>query len=411
MRRVPVAAAILLGGALTACGPEVEPVELYVSSLDFSDVEGFDNRHHYEISGDEFDDPHVLVEDRVWAVGTPEVVLADDRRLNAALNEPAPYTRGTPMVITAGFGAVDPSVASVAVTAVGRLVSQTDEAWAPIELFSVNETVGLQDSLTVQTAPLPTRVDLYALEIAWTVAAGEETSEFTTRTEVPTTWRRPMDGVPRYRRAFVWSARFAAGEWPEPDSLDPEALVEAEKALADRMLSGFLTLAEDVGKSYGGFPRPDYDGYVDGVDVFLDFPRTACGEFKHGLMALIEYQGVDAKWAVLEFIAPAADKYSQYVTYDVPALGRDSQVWYHTNHAFVTVHGAVFDPTYDGRADSVADYEDQLFAQFCYGQDEPCLYTSDWCANAPKSNVHCIDNPPGRSEDLGFMLFVGDSYR
>ncbi len=102
-----------------------------------------------------------------------------------------------------------------------------------------------------------------------------------------------------------------------------------------------------------GRPHPDYDGVVDGVAVWLDFPRSACREFKHGLMAVIEYQGIAAKWGVLEF----------------------------------------------------------LFAQFCYGQAEPCQTTADWCDDPPDEGVNCIGNPPGYDPDLGFVSYDGDSYR
>lgn len=398
--------------ALGACGPETAPVALYVAAIDFTSSAGANNRIDYEISGGEFDAPHVVVGDRVFVVEDPEprVDVQDGRRLIADFDEPAPYVRRVPMRLRVTLGATAEAAArAIDYSVQGVLRSETEPSRAelPVLVASGSAEVGVPVELV--TDDLPSRVDLYTLELIWTLrpAGCEEclAETLSTRHLVPTTWRQPIDEAPRYRRTLVWSAKFAAGEWPEGDRAD-----ESELALARAILDGFATLDEE-GKSYGAFPRPQYDGTVDAVDVWIDFPRSACGELKHGLQAMIEYQGVDAQWGVLEFLSTGTDRYSQYETYEVVALGRQPQVWYQTNHAFVVVKGRVLDPTYHGYAETVADYEDQLFRRFCYGKEEPCRNASDWCNHPPEPERHCIDNPPGPDPDLGFVFYSGDNYR
>lgn len=412
-RILAAASALLLLGA--ACGPATEPVDLYVAALDLSSAPGLDNRFDYEVSGEDFDDPHVTVTDRVFVVEAerPEVDLDDGRRLIAGFDEPAPYLQGTPMALAASFGAAaGVDVARFDVSVQGTLRSTTDPDWPARALVQASASLDGAAPLEVVTDALPERVDVFELELAWTLAPADckvgacAETELVTRHLVPTTWRAPREEAPRYRRAMLWSSAFAAGEWVA--GADPK---ETELAIARAVLEGYATLDETAGKSYGGFPRPEYDGEVDGVDVWLDFPRSACGEQKFAVMAMIEYQGIDAKWGVLEFLDPGPDRLSQYVTYEVPALGRDPEVWYHTNHAFAVVHGHIFDGTYDRYAPTVAEYEDGLFAKFCYGKDDPCRYTSDWCSNPPEAGTYCIDNPPGHDPELGFTFYSGDSYR
>lgn len=403
----------LWAATLTACGEAKVPVDLFVASIDFVNDPALNNRYDYEISGHDFDDEHTLVQGRVFSVEGPQgwVLTHQGRRLIADFDEPAPHRRQTPMSLEVRWGQAPELQASKVVVAVqGELRSTTAPTMPALPVLSYDGEVDLNAPLTLVTQDLPSRVDLYTLVLSWQLSPADcvadcEPRTFETHHAIPTFLRDPRPEVPRYKRMMLWSASFGAGQWI--DGPDP---AETERAISMAMLEGFATLHEAEGKSYGAFPRPTYDGQVDGVDVWLDFPRSACGEFKFGLMALIEYQGIDAQWGVLEFLNPGSDHFSQYATYDVPALGRDSRVWYHTNHAFTVVNGEVFDPTYNGYAPSYAEYEDQLFAKFCYGQDEPCNTTADWCDDPPEDGVHCIDNPPGHDPELGMVFYSGDSY-
>ncbi len=408
---------LILTTMTVACGDRTEPVQLYVSGLDFINDPAVNNRFDYEISGEDFEAEHVLVSERVFTVGhQAQVNVTEGRLLIAEFDEPAPHRRASPMNLRVSFGQAEGfAVAKLVGTVQGVLRSTTDPDWPEVEVL--NETLAVEASASIEmsTDVLPSRTDLYELELQWTLQ-GEDCADacpsanFVTRHLIPTLWRNPRSEAPRYKRALLWSAQFGVGDWVDEGAGDPVTL-ESEAAISLAMLKGFATLSKAAGKSYGAFRRPDYDGMVDGVDVWLDFPRSACGEFKHGLMAMIEYQGIDAKWGVLEFLKPGPDVFSQYVTYNVPALGRDAEVWYYTNHAFTTVNGQVYDPSYNGHAETVDKYEDQLFAQFCYGQTAPCETTADWCDDPPAEGVYCIDNPPGYDPELGFVYYEGDTYR
>lgn len=408
---------LVLSSLALACGDRTEPAQLYVSGLDFSNDPALDNRFDYEISGADFETEHTFVDERVFTVDPgAQINVSQGRLLIAGFDEPAPHRRSTPMNLRVVVDqAVDFDAQVVAVEVKGILRSPAHPEWPEMEVVNESLSTALSSPFELRTLPLPSRIGLYELELQWKLQGQECFGEcpvatFVTRHSIPNLWRNPRPEAPRYKQMFLWSAEFGVGEWPDKGPGDPETL-SSEAAISALMLEGFSNLDEAAGKSYGAFHRPEYDGMVDGVDVWLDFPRSACGEFKHGLMALIEYQGIDAKWGVLEFLNPGPDVFSQYVTYKVPALGREAEVWYYTNHAFTTVNGEVYDPTYNGHAKTVDEYEDQLFAQFCYGQTTACETTADWCDDPPADGVHCIDNPPGYDPDLGFVYYDGDTYR
>lgn len=412
-----LAGGLIVALAGWACADPTEPVDLYVAAIDFVNDPEVDNRIDYEISGKNFDAPHLQVGERVFSVDAlePYLDLRDERRLIPEFDEPAPHLRDTPMHLRVGFGQRGQLAAQrLHVVVQGVLHSMSEPARSPVPVLVFEGEVDLSEPLDLVTDRLPSRTDLYRLQLSWQLNDAAcisdcARSRFVTRHLIPTLWRRPRPEAPRYKRMLLWSAQFGAGEWPDGPPDAPETR-QSEREISLAMLDGIATLAQSEGRSYGAFARPEYDGEVDGVDVWLDFPRSACGEFKFALMALIEYQGIDAQWGVLEFLHPASTRLSQYVTYDVPAMGRESQVWYHTNHAFAVVNGEIFDATYNGYAPTIGEFEDNLFAKFCYGQDEPCRTTRDWCDDPPKDGVNCIDNPPGYDPELGFVFYTGDSY-
>lgn len=395
------------------------------TSIHFTSAPNLHNRHHYAITQSPWGSPNIDVGDEVWRLalpaaryltpqtaGQPYALGVEAGELASAMNEPAPYTQGTPLVLDVTFDVFHaPRPAALEVKASGVLRSMTDPTREPIALFVHHETLVQQPvgyaPLRLTTGKLPARVDLYALTITWELG---QQPPVTTRHLVPLTWRAPIRELPKFREPFVWAAAFAAGgQWPDGPRSAPQT-EQSEIAISARMLAGFTTLP----KQYGSFPRPKYDGKSSGLEMFLDFPRSACGEFKFGLMALIETHGIDAQWGALHFDAKelgplSRERLSFYKTRKIAALGREAKHWYYANHAFTVVRNQIFDPTYNVHKPSLAEYDDYMFEKYCYGESTPCKVNS-WCDTAPQDEAtRCIDNPPGFKSSM-WRFFSGDSY-
>lgn len=395
------------------------------------------NRHAYEVTQRPWGSPNVEVGEEVWRAAQPAAIYLGEEEpaapfalglgegeFAAAFNEPAPYTQGTPMRLTADigwYGPADRMPAKLQVGVIGALVSMTDPELKPIPILDTRASLTKHAQgptrfvgFKADSAPLPTRLDLYMLELRWTILPQEcggpcpGLAQGVTRHRVPLTWREPRPELPRFREPFIWAAAWGAGVWPDGPPA-AAATADSEIALSRKMLEGFSGL-DRLGKSYGSFPRPRYDGKNSGLEMFLDFPRSACGEFKYGLMALIETHGIDAKWGALHFDKHGKDILSFYKTRPIAALGREQKHWYYANHAFTMVRGHVLDPTYDVYRPSLAEYDDFMFEKYCYGEETPCKVNS-WCDTPPTDEAaRCIDNPPGFDRDGSFRFYTGDGY-
>jgi hypothetical protein len=396
------------------------------------------NRHDYDITQHPWGSPNTHIGDEVWRAALPLSAYTErspgirrfDLSLEAgelasALNEPAPYTQGTPVALDAdvGWSGAGRAPEALRVQLTASLQSMTDPALAPIALLTHDATLTARApddparfvGLRATTAALPARLDLYVLTLEWTITpqgcegACPPPSHSATRHRVPLTWRTPRRELPRFREPFIWAAAWAAGQWPDGPRAAPDT-IKSELGISEALLKGFATL-NTVGHSYGAFPRPKYDGKNSGLEMFLDFPRTACGEFKFGLMALIETHGIDAQWGALHFTEPGSrDRLSFYKTRPLAALGRETIHWYYANHAFTLVRGHVFDPTYNVSRPSLAEYDDFMFEKYCYGEDTPCKVNS-WCDSPPADEAtRCVVNPPGFDKEGPLHFYSGDGY-
>jgi hypothetical protein len=256
--------------------------------------------------------------------------------------------------------------------------------------------------VSITAAPLPTataRVWELAMTHVYSIAG--VTYSHTHYQELAQTWRAPLPGTPLYQQILRWG-----GEWI--DGTVQDLGEPTENQLAETLLFGMNALA-DLGYRYGPFPRPST--IVDRAEVFLDFRQSACGEFRGFYMALTETQGIDSNWLWFWFNKPSSTWYSMYETIVIAALGRTPQVWRYQDHIVVEVNGVVYDPTYIVTKPDATAYEDFMFARFCYGEDESCRHSQDWCTIPGGPQGVCIDNPPGHDTTIGPGRFRGEDYR
>ena len=381
-------------------------VALFPARIELLDAPGLDNRHDYEISGADWDAPHRTVGDTVF-VSEARPHLDGLGRLGFIMNEPAPYTAGTPLALRITTGAALASTRDLELQWVlsASLRSTTDVDLAPVELGTFSGVAtrrdGAEAAIVLELGPLPDRVDVWTLVLEWELSAedpgyvGDLAGEGIVEIVVPTLLADPVAEAPRYKQALLWSATWGAGEW---DRDDPETA----HAIARRMTEGIRTL-EDEGHSYGSFPRPPRAEIDDRVNVYLDFDRTACGEHRGILMALIEYHGIDASWVWYRFPDDSDDEFvtganTHYATRVISAVGREPKVWRMTNHIVVDVAGRIYDPTYTVIKDSWQEYEDWMFERYC---------------RQTFLGFECVPNPAGYAENDGVhpRLIRADNYK
>lgn len=390
-----------------------DDLTVFPSAIWFEDAPGLDNRHAYEITGPGWKAEHRIVTDRVWGTGLrPRTDV--NGRVAPNFDEPAPYTAGTPMHLRARFDAAfAPDVDLDAhVRAVGTLRSTTDPTIGVREILhwedDIERTDGSFPMARIESAPLPRRVDVWELDIRWTVTSEVDTQTFRTTHVVPTTWRDPMPDAPLYKRLLLWSSTWAAGEWTDAGP-GQQATADSIHRITSKLLYGTRTL-EDKGRSYGRFPRPDRDRIDDRANVWLDFSRSACGEWRGALMALVETQGINASWVWFKFPDPDDEDdeaywhpgvYTHYRTREIAAVGRRARRWVNTNHIVVKVNGRIYDPTYTVIKDSWGEYEDWMFAEYCKTD------------RARPRDRDCVPNPPGydKGDDIHPRVIFADNYR
>ncbi len=361
---------------------------VFPAEIRFHAADGMKNRHDYQITGPTWESPHRHIGNTTFLVAPGGQVLADGQ-YEYALNEPAPYTSGTPVKLAFELDTdlLDEHEEAIDWQVRGVLRSQTDPGLPAIELFRSEGTVVTDGEkfpfVEVETDDLPDRVDLWTLELQWDLRAHGGSllleQEAVTRHTIPTLWRNPRGEAPRYKQAILWAARWGAGEWEGE---------EAKHDIALRMLEGIDGLGRE-GRSYGGFARPDRSLIEDRVDIYLDFERTACGEHRGIMMALVEYHGIDATWVWFKFrdedeTGYVEDHYDRYRTRLHTAVGREAKHWSYGDHIVVSVDGRIYDPTHITVQDSWEDYEDYMFQEYCRG--------------GPLSD-DCVPNPKGWADD------------
>ena len=280
------------------------------------------------------------------------------------------------------------------------------ESGAQIELFNISGALkaNSENEYPSVLLSLPQlsheSSNLYTLHITHEYSAlGEEWIQDTEQ-EFAQTWRLPIDGVPLYKKIIRWGCLWLNATFEEKGE-------ETENVIADIYIDAMRSL-EDEGYSYGAFPRPSQEEYTNTAEVFLDFKRSACGEFRGFFLALLESQGIDANWLLFNYYEPSSENYSMYQTIEIAALGRSKRVWRYSNHIMTEVNGVVYDPVYLVRKSSMEEYEDFMFASYCYGEDYTCA--NDWCTEADGPQNICIDNPAGYQEGISPPVFRGDSY-
>ncbi len=402
------------GAPTTPADLRAEVEGLSPISLRLTDAPGRDNRHDYEITNPPITSPHALISDEVWRLG-PAPMIEGDAITQASLDEPAPYTRGTPprLVVNLGWRGDGAPPALIALDLEGTLRSTTAPHQPAVELLRVSaqvaplraEPVGQRgqslvfEGLVVDAAPLPDRVDLFELTLSWSMTpiaadgrAGQTVSRQTTHL-IPTSLRAPRDFV-RYKQIVTWASAWAAGDWIDHGPDDPRT-AESVHQIALAMLAGIRSL-EDEGYRYGPVVRPDKADFQSWADTLLDKKQAACGEFRGLMIALLEYHGVDATRVWFNFPDPSPDRLAFYETRPIAAVGTPARPWFDTNHSVVSVGGRIYDPTYTAWAESWGDYEDWLFVSYCRGFGRPCAASDPWCHEAPEdASARCVPNPPG----------------
>jgi len=440
--------------ALAACGdpdapPPVQPPDLMVpepdephipataapegafpASIRFLSAPDLHNRHLYAITQPPWRSPHQAVGLEVWRTST--VTLNETGSLTGdILDEPAPYTRSTPMVLEAqlawtGKGANEPDQVEVHLEGVLRSTTQSGlqvrivDARATLDAIAAqNLPAGLSGvafaPFSSATDTLPSRVDVWDLELTWTLTptrdgAPTHDAPRVSRTHhlIPTLLRDPLPNTPLYKRPIVWASTWAAGEWDDYGPDDPRS-AQTEHLIAMAEMEGMRSLA-DLGFRYGAFRRPSLDQITERVDLFLDFQQVACGEFRSMLIDLIEVHGIDARWVWLRFPTLDSQHYALYKTRFIAPIGQPAAHWFNTNHIVVTVNGQVYDPTYTVHAESWRAYEDWMFERYCLGQDTSCG-AGKWCTSSPPGEVGCIDNPAGFDPSWDMRVIEADGYR
>lgn len=320
------------------------------------------------------------------------VTVAGDGRLHHEISGP------TWEVPNRSVGDLVPNDGTAIAAVAGSTLRFTDDR-KPVSGTATPRFEGPALQLVGDTLELPELVGVWDLELRY---EGDIVASF----PLVTTWSEPIEGTPLYERMLLWT-----GQWLEgtpSKAVTPEAdIVAMEDAIALKTLRGMSALE---GRSYGAFARPkDKDNQAH---VWLDFERSACGEYRGGLMNLVESHGVDAQWVMMSFRDPSPEVLSMYETRVIAAVGREAKVWQHWNHVAVEVNGQVYDPSYDLHAESWNAYEDDLFERYCYGEAEKCKTPKGWCQQ-PRPEGTCIDNPPGFDEDdpvMALTVWRGDAY-
>ena len=365
-------------------------------------------RINYEITGPHFTDDHIQVKDTVMVTGKGKIekgLLIPDKTYTAAYCSGSTitiklyptYREDSPLpelfysysgnllykeTVLHSFTAEDKAI-----------ISNNTYEPISIELYTLPENSAKQYTLT--------------LNHTYTI----ENTEYTKTTEhiITSTWKCPIVGYPIYEKVINWGAQWLDGTFEDNGET-------TENLIADKLLTSMKQL-EELGFSYGGFSRPPSESdnpdeklYTNKADVFLDFKRSACGEFQGFFQNLLGTQGISSNWLWFYFSDPKSDWYSMYETIDLPALGTSSQVWRYQDHVVVEVNDIVYDPTYLLIKENADAYEDYIFQYFCYGEDRRCVHSSDWCTidNGPQGV--CIENPPGYDSAIGPNRFRGYSY-
>jgi hypothetical protein len=408
-------------------GCSTDPVilpSLLPETISFLSPQGENGRLYHEITGPTWETPNISIEDTVF--------ILDNRKFDSEnylttsdLDEPAGYISGSPMEILFNFTTDQnnktdelPIKLDLKVTLDSQYTDFYSNEILASNSFDLSNITTSGTSIKIITLPLPKVVDVYQLTIEYSLEnnKGDKTIYYTKHL-IPTTLKAPIPGTPIYHRSMLWASMWAAGYSLPTEEIENNDInntdytqidiEEMEHQISLKMMQGIFTL-DQMGYSYGPFPRPTVKD--NRAHVFLDFKRTACSEFRGILMALIEYHGIDAKWLSLSFDSPSSTWYSMYETRDIIALGRESQVWRHYNHVIVTVNNKVYDAVYNIFAEDFPTYEDDLFASYCYGEDEECDSPDGWCNYPRPENRPCIENPPGFDESLGMTIQYGDAY-
>ncbi|PKN27312.1 MAG: hypothetical protein CVU65_02975 [Deltaproteobacteria bacterium HGW-Deltaproteobacteria-22] len=397
---------VLLAVTLAACDdpakkshsvPLTDPIA--TSAIDFNGT----GRLNYKITGPTWETPNVEVTDRLFEL--VEGQLNARGELVPEILHMAAYASGGQAQLTvfpAWRGEGEPPAGTYHFMGVLMASDGTELPWFDQAGELTPAEGGGYAPVVIDAASLPAstaRVWELAMTHVYTVAA--ETYTHTHYQEVAQTWRAPLPVAPLYQQILRWG-----GEWI--DGFVEDLGEPTENQLAETLLFGMNHLA-DLGYRYGPFPRPS--DIVDRAEVFLDFKQSACGEFRGFYMALVESQGIDANWLWFWFNKPSSTWYSMYETIVIAALGRTPQVWRYQDHIVVEVNGVVYDPTYVVTKPDATAYEDFMFARFCFGEDESCKNSGDWCTLPGGPQGVCIDNPPGHDLEIGPGRFRGEDYR
>jgi hypothetical protein len=381
---------------------------LYTSKVEFSG----EGRIYYTVSayghGDEITSirwsaPDLDINEKTMEVGSG-TFNPETNHLIPDFNEMAAYCSDATPIITfypawRGEDAVPAGTYSFS----GKLVSSSG---IETQLFDISGDLSIDGTvltpIDVVLDPLPTATArLYTLIITTTYTISDDQT-FTTVTESDfvQVYRCPLAGTPLYERIIRWGSTWI-------DAAIEDLGETTENDLAETLLMGMYNL-EPLGYKYGGFPRPS--DFEDRAEVFLDFPTMACGEMRGFYMALVESQGIDANWLWFWFSQPSSEEYSMYQTISIKALGTSEIVWRYSDHIVVQVNGQVYDPTYLVMADNADDYEDFMFASFCYGDDTHCGGTQSWCTLPDGPQGICTENHPGEVENESPPRYTGEDY-
>ncbi|MDA3863587.1 MAG: hypothetical protein PF689_06920 [Deltaproteobacteria bacterium] len=409
---------VFICALLFGCSTKSEVLPSFVpESISFLASDDKNNRIYHEITGPTWETPNVSVEDQVFILQNGW--LDSQNQLNTkGLDEPAAYIAGTPLEIKFDFRFANEKDADnqpVKLDLKLILDSQYTDIYAgkvlAIKSFPLTGMVSDATTLKISTDNLPQIVDVYQLTIEYSLEKEDgEKENYFTRHLLPVSLQRPIAGTPVYHRSMLWASKWAAGFFL-PDNTEEEEndedMEELEHQISLKMIRGVFGLEEE-GYSYGPFPRPEEKD--NRAHVFLDFKRTACSEYRGILMALIEYHGIDAQWLTMSFNNYSSSWYSMYETRKIRASGREAQVWRHYNHVVVMVNGRIYDAVYNIWGEDFVDYEDNIFASYCYGEDEECVSPDGWCNYPPPDDRPCLENPPGFDESLGMSITTGERY-
>jgi len=405
MTRTCLFSLFLLGllPTLAACDePQEKKLPLLEDPLRTGQIDfGGTGRIYYEITGPDWDTPNVAVGDTLVVMGEARVkgdleVLPEQNHLAAYASDATPLVTFQPEWV--GEGA--PPAGTYRFR--GVLVDRAEQG---LELFDVQGDLEPREAgyapIQVTAAALPhDTAKLWELVISHQYVADGVIYGRTTRTEFAQTWKAPLPNTKLYQQILRWGSEWINGTF--------EDLGEStENQLADTLLLSMWKLIP-LGYRYGSLVRPV--PYTNKAEVFLDYKQSACGEFYGFFMDLVETQGIDANYLIFIFPNPTPDWYSMYQTIDIAALGRESKVWRYSDHGLVEVNGRVYDPTYTLIFENADQYEDHLFASFCYGAEGKCGRGNAWCLTPDGPQGICAPNEPGYDPELGFERWRGETY-